>query len=368
MKYSRLPVGQFRAPPRSVSFFRDNARTGSYGSAKKRRRRGASVTPRYGKIFVVCPGGIVTGGPEGLHQLVHELRGFGADAHIAYFPFDRPFATLAAYSDYDVAPASIEDQPGNLVVVPEVLAELSGYYHRAATAIWWLSVDNFFNTAGRKPTLGAHVRALMYRIGLRDTPAHQPTLASIRNKLHFAQSAYAMNFLQARRMTASDLGDYLNPVFANEADGEPRDKTILYNKAKPSKALDDLRRAFPDLAWVPLAGMERGAVRAACRRAMLYVDFGAHPGRDRLPREAAISGACVITGRRGSAANDEDVAIPAAFKLDETAADFTTAFRACVDQVMGDFTATQDRFSDYRATIADDRRRFQADVREVFFG
>ena len=325
------------------------------------------MKPRYDRIFVVCPGGICTGGPEVLHQLVHELRGFGADAHISYFPFDRHFETLAAYSDYDVSPAIPHDECENLVVVPEVLATLSGHYTRAATAIWWLSVDNFFSTAGRRPTLGAHVRALMYRIGLRDTPAHQPRLARIRNKIHFAQSAYAMSFLQMQRMSGRRLGDYLHPVFSNQTGNDARGKTILYNKAKPSKALDGLLRDFPDLDWLPIAGMGRDDVRAACRRAMLYVDFGAHPGRDRLPREAAISGACVITGRRGAAANDEDVAIPDAFKLDEGGTKFAAAFRERVAFMMSDFASAQDQFKTYRATIADDRRRFQTNIQDAFF-
>jgi hypothetical protein len=326
------------------------------------------VTPSYGRIFVVCPGGLRTGGPEALHQLVHELRGFGADAHIAYFPFDRHFAIPATYSDYDVSPAMPADERGVLVVVPEVLATLSEHYAHAATAIWWLSVDNFFKIENPDATLRIRMRALLHGLGLRDAPAHQPSLSRIRDKIHLGQSAYAMNFLQTQRMNGRRLGDYLHPSFAPPSADEARDRIILYNKAKPSKALDRLLREFPDLDWVPVSGMERGEVRTACRRAMLYVDFGAHPGRDRLPREAAISGACVITGRRGAAANDEDVAIPAAFKLDESAADFTARFRERVDLVMGDFPAAQDRFSDYRSSIADDRHRFQTEVRAVFFG
>jgi hypothetical protein len=325
------------------------------------------LSPRYGKIFVVCPGGIQTGGPEGLHQLVHELRHLGADAHISYYPFDRPFTVLPAYSEYDVLPATPEDERGNLVVVPEVLATLSQRYGRAATAIWWLSVDNFFRLEDYGTALRMRLRALLYDLGLRGAPAHQPTLSDIRNKIHFAQSTYAMSFLQAKRMTPSRLGDYLNPVFLNPASEEPRSRTILYNKAKPSKALDDLLHAFGDLDWAPIAGMDRDDVRTACRRAMLYVDFGAHPGRDRLPREAAISGACVITGKRGAAANDEDVSIPPAFKLDENAPDFTARFRERVDVVMSDFASAQDQFKNYRAAIADDRCGFQQNIRGIFF-
>ena len=33
----------------------------------------------------------------------------------------------------------------------------------------------------------------------------------------------------------------------------------------------------------------------------VYIDFGNHPGKDRIPREAVINGCCVITGVRGSA-------------------------------------------------------------------
>lgn len=37
-----------------------------------------------GKIYVVCPVSIVTGGAELLHQFVDELRRLGRDAYISY--------------------------------------------------------------------------------------------------------------------------------------------------------------------------------------------------------------------------------------------------------------------------------------------
>ncbi|KAL3809235.1 hypothetical protein ACHAXA_005283 [Cyclostephanos tholiformis] len=51
------------------------------------------------------------------------------------------------------------------------------------------------------------------------------------------------------------------------------------------------------------------------RRIWQYIDFGPHPGMDRLPREAALAGCIVITNREGAAAHDEDVPLPQEFKF-----------------------------------------------------
>lgn len=55
-------------------------------------------------------------------------------------------------------------------------------------------------------------------------------------------------------------------------------------------------------------------------KSKVYIDFGNHPGKDRIPREAAISGCIVITGKRGAAAFAEDVCIPETYKFDESCA------------------------------------------------
>ena len=47
------------------------------------------------------------------------------------------------------------------------------------------------------------------------------------------------------------------------------------------------------------------------------MDFGFHPGQDRLPREAAILKNCIITNKEGSAAIFQDVPIADEFKFNE---------------------------------------------------
>ena len=46
-----------------------------------------------------------------------------------------------------------------------------------------------------------------------------------------------------------------------------------------------------------------------------YIDFGPHPGMDRLPREAALAGCVVVTNREGAANFDEDTPLPSQFKF-----------------------------------------------------
>ncbi|MGC8677909.1 MAG: hypothetical protein ACP5UF_06830 [Hydrogenobaculum sp.] len=68
--------------------------------------------------------------------------------------------------------------------------------------------------------------------------------------------------------------------------------------------------------------MTRDQVIETLQKAKVYIDFGNHPGKDRIPREAAILGCCVITGKRGSATFFEDVPIPEEYKFEERYQDF----------------------------------------------
>jgi len=48
---------------------------------------------------------------------------------------------------------------------------------------------------------------------------------------------------------------------------------------------------------------------------MMYIDFGTHPGKDRIPREAALRNCIVLTNRNGAADNNVDVPIPNEYKI-----------------------------------------------------
>ena len=99
------------------------------------------------------------------------------------------------------------------------------------------------------------------------------------------------------------------------------------------------------------------------KESKLYIDFGNHPGKDRMPREAAICGCCVITGRRGAAANDIDVLIPSKYKFQDT--DFD-AISSQMDHVMKNFDTCTVDFISYRDRISNEEDSFKEEIKSCF--
>ena len=105
---------------------------------------------------------------------------------------------------------------------------------------------------------------------------------------------------------------------------------------------------------------------AVMRGARLYVDFGPHPGRDRMPREAAVHGCCVLTGRRGSAANSADLPIPDWYKVDERQSGAVELVGTMIREILSDYPTHYERFSGYRAWIGRQKTEFLDQVHSVF--
>ncbi|HEY0185691.1 MAG TPA: hypothetical protein VGC09_23050 [Rhodopila sp.] len=116
---------------------------------------------------------------------------------------------------------------------------------------------------------------------------------------------------------------------------------------------------------MPLEGLDKASLAELLRQARIYADFGPHPGRDRIPREAAMCGAIVLTGRRGAAAFAADVPIPERFRPDEAAADFEAGAAALIDELLRSDTAFMESFEQqapYRDWIGGNRDVFMNEV------
>jgi hypothetical protein len=72
------------------------------------------------KVYVLCPAGAVTGGPEALHQLAYKLRRKGIDARMVYYSDNnRDTEVPEPYRVYDpVVSDEVEDEQANVVIVP----------------------------------------------------------------------------------------------------------------------------------------------------------------------------------------------------------------------------------------------------------
>lgn len=317
--------------------------------------------PAYRKVFIVCPALTRTGGPEALHQLGRALLDLGHDAAMVYIADDidtwvslrdgvvevpaLPDLMAPEYAPYGVPRAMlIPDQEDIAVVIPEVWPRLVGRFARAVPYFWWLSIDNGLERleqAGGLAALGARCE-------------------------HLCQSHYALTWLTARGVRGRMLSDYIAPgmaVTAAELAGR-REARVAY-PARGRAFAEVLRERAPELDWREMSGMTQAQVRALLLSSRLYADFGGHPGKDRMPREAASLGCCVVTGRQGAAGNRVDIPIPDRYKFrDELfmAHPIARAIRRIVreyDALVGDFAA-------YRAAIAGEREVFAGEARAVF--
>ncbi|KPQ05530.1 MAG: hypothetical protein HLUCCA12_14755 [Rhodobacteraceae bacterium HLUCCA12] len=305
--------------------------------------RGLSLEP---SVVIICPGEIVSGGPEALHQLGRALLDLGVPAAMCYFPFERVHACPSAFATYGVPVCRFDEICAAKIVLPEARTGFARLFPDNRCWIWWLSVDH-------------------YQTGAK-TDRHLP-LVALRSLGHFSQSAYAQAFLSDHGLTAQMLGDYLNPAHLTARPAEERRlRQIAYNPKKGSDVVATLKSLLPGERFVPIENMTPAGVSELLRQSRLYIDFGPHPGKDRLPREAAMAGCCILTGRRGAAGYAQDVAIPSRYRIDERAADFPGSAISAIRRLLDQFETCTSEFDAYRAHIAREPALFMAQVEAAF--
>lgn len=318
------------------------------------------MTPTQNTYYILCPANYVSGGPEALHQLVSALRSLGRKAFICYYPFDAAQIVPQAFSHYGIDSAFPQDTIDETIIVPEAATGMLRRFKRAHGAVWWLSVDYYFAREYHSALLDA-MRRIRYILTRRNL-----SLRQMRAYSHYCQSAYAAAFVASHGLHSMPLSDYSRASPIAQAGATARVSRVLYNPKKGFATTRRLIKACPDIEFMPLVGLSREEVQNALASSKLYVDFGQHPGRDRMPREAAAAGCCVITGRRGSASFPQDVPIPERYKLDESIGGFEAAFRIVVNRVFTDFERYERDFDSYRAIIAGEKDRFISEVEAAF--
>ncbi|MEE6176562.1 hypothetical protein [Mycobacterium sp. 050134] len=321
------------------------------------------------KIYIVAPGNQTSGGPELCHQLADILNRDIERAFILYYPFIKEHEIPSRYQKYNFRAARLQDvEPGSIVIVPEVFALLVKLFPNADVYFWWLSVDNFFTIVGQTSVakyLGSQRAAKLQLRGLRH-----------RVSRHLYQSEYARIFLESVALDPTHrLSDCLADEYVHAITNwreSPRDDLLVYNPAKGlartelilNALAENRNRRMPQV--VAIEGMQPNQVLKLLQRAKVYIDFGAHPGKDRLPREAAALGACVIVNRRGSAANPTDVPIPEDFKIDDRISGFENAVAQKIHMLMDQYEEQRKRFAPYRQAIANEPAGFLSDIRAIF--
>lgn len=304
------------------------------------------------KIYVVSSENRISGGPELAHQLCSAINRLSSiPAFMCYVSLDPPYnmavnaPTPEPYKVYNTTACTDFneiDKPENIVVFPEGLTYSMQHIHNARIVLWWMSVDNYIEST------------------------HEENLPFIRDNvaLHLFQSYYSMDY--ANRVLPEAKGIYLSD-YINEEHGKfiypasLRENIALYNPAKGYDQIKPLIQETSWLKWVPLVNLDLPHMILMMQVAKIYVDFGKHPGKDRIPREAAANGCCVITNKMGSASFEKDVPIPDSYKFETPSAQLKE-IDALLHNICDNFEAHQKAMAPYRAFIAAEKEKFDQDT------
>jgi hypothetical protein len=303
------------------------------------------------------------------------LRELGQDAYLVPHPHTVHNDRVEQYEVYDApeAPAII-DAPENVVVYPETYVyEMSGV-KLARRMCWWLSIDNsltfmaerMWHRSQATPLEKARQVAVPYARMWKNR-VNPGMLRKDRDVVHLVQSSYAWAFVATRfDVVPSLVSDYTpNAEFQGALEVPRHRQLVTYNPAKGGHIIEAVKAQCPSsIEWRPIVGMTRAEVVATLQSCGVYLDLGHHPGKDRMPREAALSGALSVVARRGSGAFFADVPVPWEHKITPGDGEVTAA--AMLPRLIDNFDAEVAKQDGYRATILNERSRFKNEVEDVF--
>lgn len=312
-------------------------------------------------IYVMSSTGVATGGTELLQQLCYSLNKLHIDAKMYYTEQYLGSNVEKKFEPYyhNAYVMEIEDKEENILVIPETLYAYvfknKRKYKKIKRYLWWLSVDNYMSPYNSN-----------FKAKVRDFILAK----SIFSKgIHLVQSEYARLYIQKKYSIDKDkvlyLSDYLNKDYFVTSAEVPKKDVILYNPRKGYEFTSKLKEYITEYQWVPLCNLTNTEMRALLTTSKVYVDFGNHPGKDRIPREACVSGCCIITGRRGAANNPVDIPILDEFKFEDSVENFQ-AIRDKITQCMVDFVNESKKFDSYRERTKQEEKFFEQDVRKIF--
>lgn len=316
----------------------------------------------WNKIFIMSNTG-ATGGTELLHQLGYKLNRSGINTFMVYSkPVYGSTVEKAFFKKYEVKVAEkVEESPDNLIIMPENIIKYLPRYKNIQKAAWWLSVDNYSGARKGKSSIFRNILRFLL----------DKWISIYQNKwIHFTQSEYARLYLTKERHISPEqiysLSDYLNSAFIEKNQDISfvnRKDNILFNPKKGIDVTIAIKDYLPNYNWIPIQGMTPEEICDLMRESKLYIDFGNHPGKDRMPREAAICGCCIITGKRGAAANDIDVMIPSEYKIDDKN---ISSIVSKIREVMENYENIISDFEDYRNKIKNEEMVFDYEIKAFF--
>ena len=322
-----------------------------------------------GTVYILCTSNFATGATESLHLLCHTLRKKKIDARMIYAEENHKIGDLIyrlghpghgnvdvcqgwykhvtsngknkQFDIYDtVSIDKIEDDNLNTLIVPEIYLNALNKFNNLTKAIWWL--------AARVNSDGTYDFEKWFNFN-RD-----------RNTYHLYNSKAAEFMLS--NLNATNY--YQLKTFVNEnikSSNKTKENIICYNPKKGLEYTEKILKLLPEYEHVPITNMSPEQVTNILSRSKLYIDFGHHPGRERLPREAILCNCCIISSFVGSAMFFEDMPIKEFYKFEKQDENINEIVKLA-KEIMNDYKVHFTNFEHYKNILKNNKAQFNIDV------
>ena len=298
-------------------------------------------------IYITCPRNVITGGVELLHQLCYELNTYeNINAYIWYLGQGTNTDHAEPYKKYNCPVCEDGIDISSILIFPEIYVNMALHdsFKSMKKIIYWESVDNYFNWID-----------------------YSNKMKMPENCIHLAQSHYALNFLETTLNIKEEntlyVTDYLNDKFLEDYDNSiERKRQVVYNPIKGYEYTKEVIESLYDIDFIPIRNMNVDQVRDLLRSSMLYLDLGDFPGKDRIPREACISGCCIITGLNGASNYKEDVYIKDKYKINR---ENTKLICNRVRELLDNYDECNKDFDEYRLRIRKEPEQFKEGIKKL---
>lgn len=317
-------------------------------------------------IVILCPSNTTTGGAELMHQIADSLNNMKVKNIILYRGQENEESIqhfLSFYKfRYILDRSELNSFKISSVIVPETMvAELDNFPKECRKIILWASINNYFRIKDTNSLFKNTLNIVKQLIGYNEI-----SFLKLHKIEHLNQSYYAKKFLSSFGYKSLSIGDYLNESILYNAEKNQLEKEniILYNPKKGLAKSKSIIKYMDGFEFIPLINLSKPELINYLKRAKLYIDFGLHPGKDRIPREAALYKCIVVTSKSGSANNDFDVKIPRKFKYGR----FRTAKSVARDlsYYVTNYSQIIGEFEDYRTSIKNEKAEFEKNLRKFF--
>ena len=190
---------------------------------------------------------------------------------------------------------------------------------------------------------------------------------------HICASFHAYDYVSKRSKKEVTIGieplsKFFLELYAEKKKEIPlieKNDVVLYNPKRCGYFVRFLSRFLPEIKFEPLTGLTQNELVSKYMTSKLYVDFGAFPGAERIPKEAVLYGCAIITGKRGAASFHKDVPIPDEYKFGNPIKQIDEIAEK-IRFVLRNYEKVYSDFDEYRETILNLEKNFTKSLGNIF--